>query len=126
MSDIFLVRSASVTPGLSGTTNAQQAKTAEVASERTEAASDAKPTQPSSRPPTRQEMEKAVESANQSLKKIGQEQLVFSIDDETGINVVKLTDKQTGEVIQQIPSKTILAIAQSIDAIKGTLVKQEA
>jgi flagellar protein FlaG len=74
----------------------------------------------------RETLQKAVDHANQTLRSLSSNELQFSIDKETGVQVVKLTDKATGEVIRQIPSEEMLQIAKSIDAMRGSLVSQEA
>jgi flagellar protein FlaG len=40
----------------------------------------------------------------------------FSTDPTTDISVVKITDKATGDVIRQLPSKEALALASAIDS----------
>lgn len=52
--------------------------------------------------------------------------LLFSIDKETGTTVVKVTDTETEEVIKQIPSEEMLALAKALDQFRGLLVKQKA
>lgn len=57
-----------------------------------------------------------MQSSNQDVK--------FSIDKSTGRIVIKVMDMQNNQVIKQIPSKEVLAIAQQIDSFsKGLLVK---
>lgn len=49
----------------------------------------------------------------------------FEIDKTTGINVVKVMDKNTREVVRQFPSEEIIAIAEAIDRYqegKGRLI----
>jgi len=52
--------------------------------------------------------------------------LEFSMDEETGETVIKITDASTKELIRQIPSKEMLEIAQALDRLQGLLVKQQA
>lgn len=52
--------------------------------------------------------------------------LEFSIDEDTGTSVVKIMDKETKELIRQIPSEEMLAIAKALDTIKGLLFHQKA
>jgi flagellar protein FlaG len=52
--------------------------------------------------------------------------LLFSLDQETGKTVIKIVDSQTNEVIRQIPSEEVLAIARNLDRIEGLLLKQKA
>jgi len=50
----------------------------------------------------------------------------FPFDDDTGRTVVKVVDASTDEVIRQIPSEEVLAIAKALDKLQGVLIKQEA
>jgi flagellar protein FlaG len=52
--------------------------------------------------------------------------LNFSVDEETGIDVVKVVDMDTEEVIRQFPSKEVLAIARALDQLQGLLVRDKA
>ncbi len=52
--------------------------------------------------------------------------LEFSVDEETGINLVKVMDIQTKEVIRQIPSEEAVHIAQALDKLQGLLVREKA
>lgn len=66
----------------------------------------------------------AVSAVNQALAQ-AQSQLELSIDPATGIHVAKLVDAATGELIRQIPSDQVLAIAQAIDrGRQGLLMDQ--
>lgn len=52
--------------------------------------------------------------------------LRFAVDGDTGTMVVKVVDAETDQVIRQIPSEEMLAIARNMDRMQGLLVKQEA
>jgi flagellar protein FlaG len=52
--------------------------------------------------------------------------LEFSITDDTHTVVVKVVDKTTKELIRQIPSEEMLAMAKALDSIKGLFIKQKA
>jgi flagellar protein FlaG len=52
--------------------------------------------------------------------------LQFSVDESTGSTVVKLVDKETNEVLRQIPSKEMLSIARALDRVQGLLVNAKA
>jgi len=69
----------------------------------------------------------AVTDANQALTAIGT-QLVFVFDDQLHHSVVKLLDVQTQKVVQQIPSKTMLATASALagPSTSGALVDTKA
>lgn len=81
---------------------------------------------PAQSQPSRQSVEKAVNAANQAMANKPSNELRFSIDDDTGISVIKLLDQKTGETIQQIPSKQMLEIAKYLDQVTGSLIKQKA
>lgn len=65
------------------------------------------------KPPERVEVEKAV-SDLRDFAQSTQRQLDFSIDDTTGIMVVKVIATQSGEVIRQLPSEVALKLAQNL------------
>jgi flagellar protein FlaG len=70
-------------------------------------------------------LEDVVREVNEFIKPINNS-LQFSIDDDTGTTVVKVIDRDTDEVIKQIPSEEMLALAKAIGQLKGLLVKQQA
>jgi flagellar protein FlaG len=74
---------------------------------------------------TPQQLQQAVQSINRRLA--NSTALEFSVDQSTKMTVVKVVDKDSGEIIRQIPSDAALAIAESIGEFqKGLLLKQEA
>lgn len=50
----------------------------------------------------------------------------FSVDESTGTTVVSLVDKETNEVLRQIPSREMLSIARALDRVQGLLVNAKA
>jgi Uncharacterized flagellar protein FlaG len=48
------------------------------------------------------------------------------VDGDTGQLVVKIIDRSTKEVIRQMPSEEMMAIAKTLDSIKGLFVTQTA
>jgi len=52
--------------------------------------------------------------------------LDFSIDDSTGIVVVKVVATESGEVIRQIPSETALKLAQNLNDASSLLFDTKA
>lgn len=74
---------------------------------------------------SRQAVEQAASSLEQSPQNVRRD-LKFSVDDETGQMVVKVTDAGTGEVIRQMPSEEALKLAQRLDEARSLLFKAEA
>jgi flagellar protein FlaG len=52
--------------------------------------------------------------------------LKFTVDEETGIQVVKVVDTETKDVIRQFPAEEVLAIAQALDKLQGLIIHQKA
>ncbi|MBK9446519.1 MAG: flagellar protein FlaG [Betaproteobacteria bacterium] len=50
----------------------------------------------------------------------------FSIDEASGVQVVKIMDRQSKEVIRQFPSEEAIRIAQALDQLQGVFVKEKA
>lgn len=76
--------------------------------------------------PTPERIAQAVKQVNDDFIQKGQNlYALYEKDKATGINVVKVLDKNTQEVISQFPPKEIIAIAEGIDqfqAAKGRLL----
>lgn len=52
--------------------------------------------------------------------------VVFSVDKDTNLQVIKVTERGTDKVIRQIPSQEALQIAKVIDKLQGLLVQDKA
>lgn len=74
---------------------------------------------------SRKELEDAVKATNEFVNPINNS-ITFSLDDDTGVTVVKVIDVATKEVIRQFPSEEMLSISKAIDKVKGLLVQQKA
>lgn len=76
-----------------------------------------------------QDLERAREvaaEANRRLARTGA-QVEFSIDDATRRVVARIVDRHTREVIRQVPSETVLAIAEALDKVlPGVAVDEQA
>lgn len=49
----------------------------------------------------------------------------FSIDEASGVQVVKIMDRQSKEVIRQFPSEEAIQIAQALDRLQGVFVRDK-
>jgi len=84
-----------------------------------------KPTAAPQQPPPAQ-VQKAVEAMKQQIEAKAPNSLAFSVDSSNGRTIVKITDAKTGEMIRQIPSEEMVAIARSLDKLQGMLVQGKA
>lgn len=76
--------------------------------------------------PLPEQLQKAVSTINQAMHQANQG-LEFSFDADTNMSIVKIVDTGTGEVIRQIPSEEVVAIAHAIDQFQqGLLLRAKA
>ncbi len=78
--------------------------------------------QSASRP---EDVDQALEKINTAVQAFSQT-LEFSVDKDTDSFIVKVVDKETKEVIRQIPSEELLNIAKALDKLQGLLIKDKA
>lgn len=71
-------------------------------------------------PLSAQEITRAVDSIKQLSQQIDRN-LLFHVDEGTGKTVVTVLDKETEEVIRQIPSEELLSVAQRLKEGGGLL-----
>lgn len=90
----------------------------------------ASPNTPNTQQVSQNSIDQAVKQVNDSLNQWQQNlYATFTRDKTTGIEVIEFTDKTTHQVISQIPSKAMIALAQTIDAngkIQGNLLDSTA
>ena len=75
--------------------------------------------------PGKDEINKAVEKVQKFVSATASD-IQFSLDDDSGVMVVKVIDRGTKEVIRQIPSKEMLELAQALERLQGLLIRQQA
>ena len=66
------------------------------------------------------QLQEAVQELNKQMDHTGRS-LGFSIDDTLGRSIVKVVNKDTGELVRQIPSEDVVRVAHSIESLKGLL-----
>jgi flagellar protein FlaG len=49
-----------------------------------------------------------------------------SVDDDTGMMVVRITDTETGDIVKQVPPQQVLDVSVSVEKIVGLLVNDQA
>ena len=75
------------------------------------------------RTPDFDEVEIAVETLNENLKRLDVSRQ-FSIDKQLDKVVVKLIDKEQGHVVKQFPSEEALKLARNIDEMMGLILDE--
>ena len=69
-------------------------------------------------------IKQSVENLNKKLDMLNS-QLKVEFDEDTGIKVIKIVDKETKDVIRQIPPEVILKIAKYLDEVTGLLFNEK-
>lgn len=88
------------------------------------------PARPTAKPetveqPSFQQLEQAARRIEKFVQPISSD-LQFSVDEASGSQVVRVIDRATQQVIRQMPSEEMLAIASALDRLQGLLVRQQA
>lgn len=77
-----------------------------------------------------EQLQAAVEKAQKSLQAVARD-ITFSLNEKAGAVVIKIMDRESNELIRQIPSEEFLKLAEMLnenieDIRSGLLVQQEA
>ena len=72
-----------------------------------------------------EERKRVLESLNKTMG-LMRSDLVFTVDDETKLKLVKIVDRETKEVIRQIPSEEIVRFVKVFDELRGVLLSERA
>ena len=84
------------------------------------------PSSAASTPQARQaELTQAVQAINSYVQNLRRD-LQFTVDEATDRTVITVIDSETQEVIRQIPSEEVLALARSLERTQGLLLKAQA
>lgn len=75
--------------------------------------------------PSTEQVQKAIENLKRAAAPMAQN-LLFSVDNETNTTVIKVVDGDTKEVIRQIPSEEVLALAKDLTKLQGLLLTRQA
>jgi flagellar protein FlaG len=71
------------------------------------------------------QLQAAVEKIQEFINKTARD-INFSVDEDSGRTVVKVLDRETQEVIRQMPPQETLDLAKALDKLQGVLIKQKA
>ena len=97
---------------------------APVAAPRTESAPVNLPQAAVKSEPAPAQLQNMVDGANKAMQKINSS-LEFSIDDATSKTVIKVTEKESGQVIMQFPTDEMLSITRAIDSAQQSILLRQ-
>lgn len=70
-------------------------------------------------------LEQAVDRLKQFVS-TSKAEINFAIDGSSGVQVVKIVDRNTKDVIRQIPSEEAISLAMALDKLQGLFVRDKA
>lgn len=76
-------------------------------------------------PLTSEQIEQTVDEIRRQIQPVDQN-LLFTIDKETGKTIVRLIDSSTKEILRQIPSEELIAIARALGKGQSGLIERKA
>ncbi len=82
-------------------------------------ASETPPSDPLSKMP-KEKLDKTISQLNSSLQNI-QRNLEFSVDEDIGRIIINVKDRETDEVVRQIPTEEVLELAKNLHAASERL-----
>ncbi len=74
---------------------------------------------------TIEQIERTVDEIRRQIAPVDQN-LLFTIDKETGKTIVRLIDSSTKEILRQIPSEELIAIARALGKGQSGLIERKA
>jgi flagellar protein FlaG len=81
--------------------------------------------QPEDKALARESLDSAVASISSFVQGV-QRSLDFSVDDASGEVIVKVTDRDSGEVIRQLPSEEALRLSEQLESLRSLLFEARA
>lgn len=83
------------------------------------------PAAPPQPQPSSAKVDQAIENLKRAVEPVAKN-LEFSVDKSTGMTVIKVVDSSTQQVVRQIPSEEVLALAKDLDKLQGLLLNKKA
>jgi len=71
------------------------------------------------------DVKKAITLLNDRLHHMNRGRVMFSIDPSSGRDVVRVTDRDTGDVIRQLPTEEMLKFLSNLDHMLGVIFDQK-
>lgn len=78
------------------------------------------------RPPAQTDVQDAIQAIRKRIEVASPGSLEFSIDEDARMTVVRITDRNTGDLIRQIPAQELVELAKDLDRMQGLLLRQQA
>ena len=66
-----------------------------------------------------------VEELNDLVLQVAATKVTFDVDEETGEQIIRVLNKETGEVIRQVPAEELINLAARMDQLKGLILNEK-
>ena len=66
-----------------------------------------------------------VSAVNDLVHQVSATKITFAVDEATGQTVVRVLDKETGEIIRQLPPEELLILVAKMEQLSGLIFNQE-
>lgn len=73
--------------------------------------------------PQRGDLVAPVQRVNEVMRPYGVE---FELQEDSSRLITRLVDRETGELIRQIPAEEVLRVAERLEEVQGQLIREEA
>jgi len=70
------------------------------------------------------EVSAVVEKLNSLVHQVSATKITFDVDEETGEQIIKVLNKETGEVIRQVPAEELINLAARMNQLKGLIFSE--
>ncbi len=71
------------------------------------------------------EVSAIVGELNNLVHQVSATKITFDVDEETGEQIIKVLNKETGEVIRQVPAEELINLAARMDQLKGLIFSEK-
>ena len=71
------------------------------------------------------EISEVVKEINHLVHQVASTKISFDVDEETGRTVIRVVDKETGEIIRQVPTEELLTLVARMEQLSGLIFNQE-
>lgn len=66
-----------------------------------------------------------VKEINHMVQQVATTKVSFDVDEATGRTVIRVVDKETGEVVRQVPTEELLTLVARMEQLSGLIFNQE-
>lgn len=72
-----------------------------------------------------QDIDQAVSDINSAIQNT-HHNVVFTVDEDTGRDIVKVVDRETEQTIRQIPAEEVLEMVENLESVRGMIFRERA